>query len=84
MKLYMSYCKKLHQSCTFHQLSCDTNFHVKKSMQGQTIKTDSPVEGSIDTIDTVRCFTNEIGIHEYNPNVSNSVLHTVKGLPLDR
>ena len=53
-------------------------------MQGQTIKTDSPVEGSIDTIDTVRCFTNEIGIHEYNPNVSNSVLHTVKGLPLDR
>ena len=26
-------------------------------MQVQTIKTDSPFEGSTDTIDTVRCFT---------------------------
>ena len=55
-------------------------------MQGQTIKTDSPVEGSTDTIDTVRvrCFTNETGIHEYNPNLSNSVLQTVRGLPLEK
>ena len=53
-------------------------------MQVQTIKSDSPFEGSTDTIDTVRCFTNEAGIHEYNPNVSNSVLQTVRDLPLGK
>lgn len=55
----------------------------QKSMQGQTIKTDSPVVGSTDTIDTVRHLTKETGMHEYDPNVSNSVLHTVRGLPLE-
>ena len=36
------------------------------------------------TIDTVWCFTNETGTHEYNPNLSNSVLQTVRGLPLEK
>ena len=53
-------------------------------MQEQTIKTDSPVVGSTDTIDTVWHLTKETGMHEYDPNVSNSVFHTVRGLPLEK
>ena len=62
-------------------LAWDTKYNKKHNtiikINARTIKTDSPDEGSTDTIDTVRCFTNETGIHEYNPNLSNSVLQTV-------